>query len=298
MEIASWVFLIAGINVEKKANLIKICLYKCHEVGVTVANLTFDGCATNLKAAETLGCQLTDLNNIKTHFPHPSKSEKVCIFLDPCHTIKLIRNTFERKRLIFEGNNGQIRWQLLINLNKLQKSEGLRFANKSTPRHISFRNLITKVKLATQLLSMSVAKAITLCDDILKSSKFKDFYATVNFITILNDIFDVMNSRKFYLYGFKRPIDKKKNKSDIFAFLDEVKSYILQLQYQVQTKRIIKRKNQDPRVVISITKKKIVESSNKTGFIGGIICIESIKTIYNYFVEEKKNLLTTYQCTA
>ncbi|CAH2109301.1 unnamed protein product [Euphydryas editha] len=147
---------IAGINAERKANLIKICLHKCHEVGVTVANLTFDGCATNLKAAEILGCQLTNLNNIKTHFPHPSTSEKVCIFLDPCHVIKLIRNTFERKRVIFDGNNGQIRWQLLINLNKLQQSEGLRFANKLTPRHISFRNQIMKVKLATQLLIYSL----------------------------------------------------------------------------------------------------------------------------------------------
>ncbi|CAH2097479.1 unnamed protein product [Euphydryas editha] len=167
-------FLIASINAERKANLIKICLHKCHEVGVTVTNLTFNGCATNLKAAEILGCQLTNLNNIKTHFPHPPTPKKVRIFLDPCHVIKLIRNTSERKWMIFDGNNGQIRWQLLINLNKLQQSEGLRFANKLTPSHISFRNQIMKVKLATQLLSMCVTKAITLCDDILKSSKFKD----------------------------------------------------------------------------------------------------------------------------
>lgn len=84
-------------------------MQKCHEIGVTVANLTFDGCATNLKAAEILGCPIADLNDIKTHFPYPSTTEKVCIFLDPCHTLKLIRNTFEWKRLIFDGNNGQIR---------------------------------------------------------------------------------------------------------------------------------------------------------------------------------------------
>lgn len=279
-------FLIAGINAERKANLINICLEKCHEAGVTVTNLTFDGCATNLKAAEILGCRLTDLHCIKTHFPHPLTSEKVCIFLDPCHTIKLIRNTFERKRLMFDGNNGQIRWQLLINLNKLQQNEGLHFANKLTTRHISFRNQIMKVKLATQLLSMSVAKAITLCDQILKSDKFKDSSATVNFITLMNNFFDVMNSRKFHFYGFKRPIDKK-NKSDIFAFLDEVKSFILQLQYQSKIKRIVRRKNRDPRIIMNITKQKIVESSNKTGFVGCIICIESMKTLYNYLVEEK-----------
>lgn len=122
---------------------------------MTVANITFDGCGTNLKAAEILGCQLTNLNNIKTHFPHPSTSEKEYIFLDPCNTIKLIRNKFERQRLIFDGNNRQIRWQLLINLNKVkvQQSEGLRFAHKLTPRYIYFRNQIMKVKLYTQLLS-------------------------------------------------------------------------------------------------------------------------------------------------
>lgn len=82
------------------------------------------------------------------------------------------------------------------------KRVGLRFANKLRQRHISFSNQIMKVKLATQLLSMSVAK----------SSKFKDSSAIVNFISIMNNLFDVMNTRKFH--GFKRPIDKKKNNSD------------------------------------------------------------------------------------
>ncbi|RVE44549.1 hypothetical protein evm_010795 [Chilo suppressalis] len=36
-------FLISGITAQTKANLIKNCLEKCHEVGVTVVNLTFDG---------------------------------------------------------------------------------------------------------------------------------------------------------------------------------------------------------------------------------------------------------------
>ncbi|CAB3222380.1 unnamed protein product [Arctia plantaginis] len=102
-------FLISGITAQTKANLIKICLEKCHEVGVTVANLTFDGCAANFKAAEILGCQLSDVNNLKTYFLHPSTSEKICIFIDPCHVIKLIRNSFERKRLLFDGNDQKIK---------------------------------------------------------------------------------------------------------------------------------------------------------------------------------------------
>lgn len=175
-----------------------------------------------MNAPKILGCKLTDPNNFVTHFPHPSTQEKVCIFLDPYHVIKLIRNTFEKKRLFFYEGGKKIRCQLLINLNKLQTKEGLRFGNKITPRHLHFRNQIIKVKLATQLLSKSVAKALLLCDQVLKSSQFFDSSVTINFLEIMNDFFDTMNSRKCHFYGFKRPIDTH-NKSRVFEFLDKEK---------------------------------------------------------------------------
>lgn len=75
-----------------------------------------------------------------------------------------------------------------------------------------------KVKLATQLVSMSLAKALTLCDEVLKSKQFKDSSATVNFITLMNKFFDVMNSRKFHFYGFERPIDKKKTNQNSYQY--------------------------------------------------------------------------------
>nr|XP_034836860.1 THAP domain-containing protein 5-like [Maniola hyperantus] len=95
-------FLVAGVKAETKATLIKMCLEKCHEAGVRIVSLTFDGY--------------------------------------PCHVIKLVRNAFENKKIFFDENNKKV----------------------------------MKVKLATQLLSMSVAKALELCYDELKSSKFLD----------------------------------------------------------------------------------------------------------------------------
>lgn len=185
-------FLIAGITAEIKSNLIITCLQKCHDAGVSVVSITFDGCPANLLAAENLGCKLRDPNNFVTHFPHPSTQKKVCIFLDPYHIIKLIRNSFEKKRVFFLR-------QLLINLNKLQ-TEGLRFGNKLTPSHLCFRNQIMKVKLATQLLSKSVANSLLLCDQVLKSSQFLDSSATINFLIIINNFFDTMNPRKYHLF--------------------------------------------------------------------------------------------------
>lgn len=153
-----------------------------------------------------------------------------------------------------------------------------------------------KVKLATQLLSMSVAKALTLCDEVLKSTQFQDSTGTVTFITLMNNYFDIMNSRKFHFYGYKRPIDSK-NKLEIFSMLDELKSYIIQLKFHVKTRRTLTRRNQTPRIVIQISKKKALETINNRGFLGALICIESLKTLYTTLIVEKQMLqyISTYR---
>lgn len=52
-----------------------------------------------------------------------------------------------------------------------------------------------KVKLATQLLSRSVADSLEFCMTILKLKDFENCRATINFINIFNDAFDILNSR-------------------------------------------------------------------------------------------------------
>lgn len=144
-----------------------------------------------------------------------------------------------------------------------------------------------KVKLATQLLSMSVAKALTLCDEVLKSTQFQDSTGTVTFITLMNNYFDIMNSRKFHFYGYKRPIDSK-NKLEIFT--------IIQLKFHVKTRRTLTRRNQTPRIVIQISKKKALETINNRGFLGALICIESLN-LYTTLIVEKQMLqyISTYR---
>lgn len=51
-----------------------------------------------------------------------------------------------------------------------------------------------KVRLATQLSSNSVADALHYCKNELKLKEFEGCTATVNFIRIVNDMFDVLNS--------------------------------------------------------------------------------------------------------
>lgn len=274
-------FLVNGLTAECKANLIRTCLTKCNDVGVTVVALTFDGCKTNFNTAKLLGCKLDNITDLKTTFKHPSCDVEVAVFPDPCHMVKLIRNTFESMKIFFDDEGREVKWQFLVNLVNLQNNEKLTFANKLTPRHLEFRNQIMKVKLATQLLSMSVAKSLTLCEQILTPGRFTNTGATVKFIENFNNIFDVMNSRKRNKFGFQKPICPD-NKNQIFSFLDEIKKYISGLQYLVKTRRITKKK-----VSMKISKRKVVDTICKTGFIGFIICAESLKHLYNTLVETK-----------
>lgn len=282
-------FFVNGLTGSTRATLISMCLQKCHDVGVDVIALTFDGCSSNFMAARILGCELDNVDNLVTTFKHPCTENKVALFLDPCHMIKLVRNTFEAKRVIFDSDDNEIKWQLLIDLVKLQDSEGLHVANKLTSRHIEFRNQIMKVKLAVQLLSTSVAKALDMCRD-LSLTKFQNVESTIKFITHFNNLFDIFNSRKRGKYGFKKPICEN-NHDTVLKYLDEMEMYIKSLKIYYKTKCINKKV-----VSMKISKKMITKCQCKTGFTGFLVNIQSLKYLYRTLIESKKmSYIATYK---
>ena len=85
----------------------------------------------------------TSLNppNLTPHFPHPeNKNEKIYVFLDVCHMLKLERNTLAEKGILVHKNGGKILWQYIVDLEKLQNEEGLRLGNKLKKAHIQWNN--------------------------------------------------------------------------------------------------------------------------------------------------------------
>lgn len=119
----------------QKANIIKTLLTKCHEVGVDVVSLTFDGHPSSTSAMKILGCKLDDPKRLKTTFQHPCADYEVAVFLDFCHMLKLIRNHFQSKE-IFLYKNEQIMWKYVKKLSDLQEEIGLHLANRLTKKHI------------------------------------------------------------------------------------------------------------------------------------------------------------------
>ncbi|KYM99501.1 THAP domain-containing protein 9 [Cyphomyrmex costatus] len=112
---------------------------------------------------------------------------------DACHALKLVRNTFA-DCTIYDHENNVIRWSHLLNLVEIQEREGLHPATKIRRRHVCFQNEKMKVKLAAQVLSESVAKALLYMEKRFPN-QFIGASSTSIFCQTFNDCFDILNSR-------------------------------------------------------------------------------------------------------
>ncbi|VEN44792.1 unnamed protein product [Callosobruchus maculatus] len=266
-------FFIDGLSGKEKAELVNKCLVFINESGVKVTSLTFDGAPVNFTMASHLGANFNDIENMKTHFSHPVTGCDVFIILDPCHMIKLVRNTFGSQKYFTDGEDNHIDWNFLVKLVDTQYAEGLHLGTKITIRHMHWVREKMKVKIATQTLSRSVSDALLYLSNDLKLPNFRNADATAVFIRKFNDLFDSLNSRnRLAKYKFKRPLSPA-TVADFFSFFDDVSIYIKNLK------------------LASIP---IIESPRKTGFLGFLICINSIKGLYKTYIlkNELKYILT------
>lgn len=150
------------------------------------------------------------------------------------------------------------------------------------------------VKLATQLLSRSVSKAIQFCRQELKLSGFEDSEATEKFIMAMNNVFDVFNSRNLQAYGYKHPLNPK-NKDEIFAVLEEVNDLILNLNLKVSRKRTYT-EHETKKIITLKSYTPVLKSNSFARFLGVLICINSLKALYATVIESHKmQYLSTYR---
>ena len=270
-------FFIDGLSGKERANLIKVCLKKLHDVGIDIISLICDGPSCHFAMLRALGAHL-NLPNIRPYFLHPlDKQKKIHIFLDVCHMLRLIRNTLGDGGILLDKDGNKICWAYLIELQKLQEKEGLRLGNKLKLSHIQWWQQKMKVNLAAQTFSASVADAIDYCRDTLKLPQFQGSEATVKFIRTFDHLFDILNSRNLCARGFKAAL-RKSNKSSWEPFIDEAREYIIGLKNTLG----------DP----------MYTTRRKTGFVGFLVAIDSIKSIFFDLVEKEEapmNYILTYK---
>lgn len=170
---------------------------RLYQIGIVVRSVTCDGCHTNTKTTQQLGCNLSSENPLP-HFKHHQNNSNIYFILDACQMLKLCRNAFTETSLSSEMR--QISFKFVEELHKFQEKEDLKLANSLPGPHIHFTQKKMNVRLTAQTITSSVANAI----DFLRESgnpTFKGSEATTELIRFFDRIFDFMYSRTLFGKG-------------------------------------------------------------------------------------------------
>ena len=259
-------FLVNKLNANQKKKLIDKALTITHECGFNGELLVCDGAPSNLKVfGDATGIFSYNFSSFpcQTSFPHPVTKRPVSFMLDPVHCIKLVRNAWAHFSEFIDEDENKVEWRKIKLLAEKQSVLELKAANKLTKQHIDFNKQRMKVRLATQLLSRSVGASLKVC----KERKYPEFLpidGTIKFVEIFNNLFDVFNSRSPFSCGFKRSLCID-NRESIFEFLDEAESYIRKL-------------------LCSDGRTLVIDSRRRTGFIGFLMAIQSLRDLFQRLV--------------
>ena len=265
-----------NIFVSERANLVDIAVDELLDCGATVVCVTCDSPTVQLAMMKQLGADLRP-ESLDLQICRDKPGPPIYFLHDMCHALKLVRNGWHFHKIIKNSNNEHIDWKYIVELYRLQNTEHLKCANKLTHTHVYFNNNKMKVKYAAQVLSRSVALSLKFCREELNLPQFQGSEATEEFLIMINNIFDIMNSRSKFSSSFSNMKNamSEDNQEDWGPVLERTKTYILGL----TTVR-----------GDSMTTK----DSRKTGFMGIVCNIEAVMNIFNNNVD---NGLLLYLCT-
>ena len=138
----------------------------------------------------------------------------------------------------------------------VQEQFGIKLGNRLSKQHIEWEKNKMKVRYAAQTFSRSVADAIDHLREDVKHPDFKD--SSTEFIRAIDTIFDMLNSRNPHGGLAKQPLRLRNQQNWAKAFDDAV-SYLLTLK--------------------DVSSQPLYYGTRKTGIVGFIIAIESIRSI-------------------
>lgn len=271
-------YLISSLDKEKRGDLLTDIIKAVSGCSVRIVSCTFDGHPCNFGMAEASGAKLNvEAEDFKPIIKNPLNGENIYILLDAPHMEKLVRNSLGDRKVMYNSQNEKIEWRYIETLYEQTKESNLR-AHKITKQHIEWKRNPMNVRLAVQTFSASNAKMLQLLKDQLHAD-FINFGPTIEFIHMMNNLFDICNSRHRDSSNiFKQPLSGQ-NKRIIFDYFDRCITYFKNL-------KIV----EDDKVI------PVLKSQRRTAFRGYIIDIYSITSMFKELVEENQifTCLPTY----
>ena len=172
------------VKADHLKQLVTKALTHLKSIGLCVKAITCDQGSNNTSMMKSLGVTADH-----PFFLH--NEDRILVFYDAPHLIKSTRTNLVNHN--FYTADGEVSWSVIRALYERDQVHRLKMAPKLTLKHINpflFNKL--RVRLATQVLSHSVARGISLtCEfGVFPESSM----ATANFVSTFNDLFDVFNS--------------------------------------------------------------------------------------------------------
>ena len=202
-------------------------------------------------------------------FSHPCDfSVNVYGICDVCHMLKLVRNALADLKILRDAENREIKWSYIKHLVDVQDTAGIRDANKVNGNHINVHKHKMKVKLASQVLSKSVADALDLLRIEIGDFMQLENEATVQFVRVFVHLFDILNSHSPFAKGPKSPL-RLGNLSHWKFLLTSFKDYITSLN--------------------SADGMSLLQHRRKTAFVGFVLNINSVLRLASDLLERTVN---------
>lgn len=249
-------YFIAKLDSNAKSILIEEVMKAVIDCGVILTSLTFDGFKSNPVACRIFGANL-DVFSPTFDSSFNFKNCSICSLFDPSHVIKLIRGAMA-KNIIYDDEQKPIKWIYIERLVRFRSQRNIGSMHKLTQAHLDFQSNAMKVILAVQTLSNKTANAIEYFMNE-GHAEFAGAEATIKFIRLFNDLFDVFNSTSNSKDNPFKKMMSRDNASQIFELFERASNYIKGLKIRNDRGNFV----------------NICSSSLKTGFQG---CIVNIKT--------------------
>lgn len=281
-------YFISGLNSYGSAALTQLVIEAINNTGAKVISLTQDGPRENIKMAENLGC---DFKNDKPYFASPTNpNDKIYLFFDEAHMVKLFRGCLKYHQLYSNGN--PMHWYFIERLYEMQEKRNFNLGNKLTSMHLNFHNKPMNVKLASQTMSLSVANGIDTCRND-GYEEFKGSESTTAFLRFVNNCFDILNYKpnmKGAGENFKRPLNAD-TIDEFFQYFGRAREFFKSIEIDQFVSRKIGGKT-----VKHTHRKPVLTSNNRTPFFGTIHNLTSLEGLYtDHVVNGPLNELHTFQ---
>lgn len=119
---------------------------------------------------------------------------KYLVLHDPPHLLKSARNFLEKKDVAIPNFTSKASWNHIKYFYHLDEKSSFRLAPKLSEQHVSDLKFASKmkVKIAANVLSNTVARAIKLCVE--RELMEPSAKATMTYLKRFNDMFDILNS--------------------------------------------------------------------------------------------------------